>query len=85
MKLSDEQSRQLDEVVGELAAEALEPVTKLIREFAAQELVRRFGVVRNVPALYATNTQVHMVTEQTVANELASRLAERIRNPHVTL
>lgn len=83
MSFSPEQSRRLDEVVGELADKAKEPVTKLITEFAEQEVERRFGEQPDVPALRATREHFREVVATEMSGELASRLVERLLGPYV--
>jgi len=85
VSFSAEQSRRLDEVVGNLASEVLEPAAKLIREFSDEAMENRFGEgVVDVPALLPTKTRLRIITEEEVVQELARRLAARLINPHVT-
>lgn len=77
-----EQSRKLDEVVAEAAVAMHERMEGLVKEFASQTMEQKFGKVWDVAELHAAEVRVHTVTERDVARELASRLSERLLNPH---
>lgn len=82
MSFSAEQSRRLDEVVTEMAPVLHEPMTALVKEFAATLMEQKFGKVWDVAELHAAEARVYSVTEQDVARELTSRLMRRLINPH---
>ena len=83
MTFSAQQSRRLDEVVGELAVSAHESVEALVSEFVDRAMETRFGKVWDVAELHAAEARVQAVTERDVARELANRLVQRLLNPHV--
>lgn len=78
MSFSADQSRRLDEVVEEVVATTGKTVEGLIREFAEQEVVRRFGQQPVVPALEAPRERFREVVAAEMSGELASRIAERL-------
>lgn len=81
---SAEQSRRLDEVVGELASTVHEPMMALVKEFADSVMEAKFGKVWDVAELHAAETRVRVVTEKDVARELTNRLIQRLLNPHAS-
>lgn len=81
---SAEQSRRLDEVVGELASTVHEPMMALVKEFSDSVMEEKFGKVWDVAELHAAEARVYSVTEKDVARELTSRLMERLLNPHAS-
>lgn len=82
---SADQSRKLDEVVGEMAATLHPSMASLVKEFSDQTMEQKFGKVWDVAELHAAQTRVYTVTEQDVARELASRLVMRLLNPHASV
>jgi hypothetical protein len=85
LSFSEEQSRRLDEIIGELASAAFLPTTSLVQEFADQTMREKFGRVWDEAEIHAAEARVRAMVEKAVAREVASRLADRLLNPHVTL
>lgn len=79
-----EQSRRLDEFVGEAAVALHEPMMALVKEIADQVMTEKFGKVWDVAELHAAQARVHTVTERDVAREVTSRLITRLMNPHAS-
>lgn len=82
--LDAEQSRRLDELVGEAAVALHETMTALARDIAAVEMASRFTKVWDIAERHAAEARVFAQAEAEVARELSERLTARLINPHAS-
>lgn len=82
--LDAEQSRRIDELVGDAAVALHESMMALVKEITAIEMTKRFGKVWDVAELHAAEARVYAFAEAEVARELSERLSVRLMNPRAS-